>query len=208
MLPRLLLIADRFTEPHRVDAVRRAVAAGVPWVQLRDHRVDPDTFARAAEALVPVLQAENPNLLLSVNTHLEVAQRLGLGLHVGRRGPSVAEARRRLGSGTLLGYSAHDLDAARRAADEGADYLLFSPIFPTTSKPGVPAVGLEALAAVCRAVPIPVLALGGITPERVSVCLQQGAHGVAVVSAILEAPDPAAAVRQFLERIENALHHR
>ena len=208
MLPRLLLIADRFTDPHRARVVRRAVTAGVPWVQLRDHRVDPDTFARVAEALVPVLQAENPNLLLSVNTHLDVARRLGLGLHVGRRGPSVAEARRQLGPGALLGYSAHDLDAARRAADEGADYLLFSPVFPTASKPGVPAVGLEALAAVCRAVPIPVLALGGITPERVSVCLQQGAHGVAVVSAILEAPDPAAAVRQFLERIENALHHR
>ena len=208
MLPRLLLIADRFTESHRADAVRRAVAAGVPWVQLRDHRLDPDTFARAAEALVPMLKADNPNLLLSVNTHLDVARRLGLGLHVGRRGPSVAEARRQLGPGALLGYSAHDLDAARRAADEGADYLLFSPVFPTASKPGVPAVGLEALATVCRAVAVPVLALGGITPERVSVCLQQGAHGVAVVSAILEAPDPAAAVRQFLERIENALHHR
>jgi len=208
MLPRLLLIADRFTESHRADAVRRAVAAGVPWVQLRDHRLDPDTFARAAEALVPMLKADNPNLLLSVNTNLDVARRLGLGLHVGRRGPSVAEARRQLGSGALLGYSAHDLDAARQAADEGADYLLFSPVFPTASKPGVPAVGLEALATVCRAVAVPVLALGGITPERVSVCLQQGAHGVAVVSAILEAPDPAAAVRQFLERIENALHHR
>ena len=207
-LPRLLLIADRFTESRRADAVRRAVAAGVPWVQLRDHRVDPDTFARAVEALVPVLQAENPNLLLSVNTHLEVARRLGLGLHVGQRGPSVAEARRQLGLEALLGYSAHDLDAARRAADEGADYLLFSPVFSTASKPGVPPAGLEALASVCRAVGVPVLALGGITPERVSVCLQQGAHGVAVVSAILEAPDPAAAVRQFLEHIEGALHHR
>nr|WP_243664820.1 thiamine phosphate synthase [Rhodothermus marinus] len=108
----------------------------------------------------------------------------------------------------MLGYSAHDLDAARRAADEGADYLLFSPVFPTASKSGVPAVGLEALAAVCRAVPIPVLALGGITPERVSACLQQGAHGVAVVSAILDASDPEGAVRQFLARTENALHHR
>ncbi len=207
-LPRLLLIADRFTESRRADAVRRAVAAGVPWVQLRDHRVDPDTFARAVEALVPVLQAENSNLLLSVNTHLEVARRLGLGLHVGQRGPSVAEARRQLGPEALLGYSAHDPASARQAADEGADYLLFSPVFSTASKPGVPPAGLEALASVCRAVGVPVLALGGITPERVSVCLQQGAHGVAVVSAILEAPDPAAAVRQFLEHIEGALHHR
>ncbi len=207
-LHRLLLIADRFTESRRADAVRRAVAAGVPWVQLRDHRVDPDTFARAAEALVPMLQVENPNLLLSVNTHLEVARRLGLGLHVGRRGPPVAEARRQLGPEALLGYSAHDLDAACRASGEGADYLLFSPVFSTASKPGVPPAGLGALASVCRAVAIPVLALGGVTPDRVAACLEQGAHGVAVVSAILEAPDPAAAVRQFLEHIESAFHHR
>lgn len=172
MLPRLLLIADRFTDPHRARVVRRAVTAGVPWVQLRDHRVDPDTFARVAEALVPVLQAENPNLLLSVNTHLEVAQRLGLGLHVGRRGPSVAEARRRLGPGRCW--------ATRRTIwTRPVGLLMKGPIicssagFPTASKSGVPAVGLEALAAVCRAVPIPVLALGGITPERVSACLQQ-----------------------------------
>ncbi len=203
-LPRLLLIADRFTEPYRAGIVCRAVAAGVPWVQLRDHRVDAYRFARAAETLIPILKAENPKLLLSVNTHLDVAQRLGLGLHVGRRGPSVAEARQRLGPEALLGYSAHDVDAAGRAAEEGADYVLFSPIFPTPSKPNALAVGLKTLATVCRTLTIPVLALGGITPERVSACLQQGAHGVAVVSAILDASDPAVAVRQFVEHIENA----
>ncbi|MDQ7040252.1 MAG: thiamine phosphate synthase [Rhodothermus sp.] len=202
-LPRLLLIADRFTEQRRAERVRRAVAAGVAWVQLRDHAADLPTFVHAAEALVPMLKAENPALLLSINTHLEVAQRLGLGLHVGRRGPSVAEARRALGPGVLLGYSAHELSAAQRAVAEGADYLLFSPVFPTASKPGVPAVGLETLEVVCRTVTVPVLALGGITPERVSVCRQRGAYGVAVVSAILDVPDPEQAVQQFLKALKS-----
>ncbi len=200
-LPRLLLIADRFTDPRRAEVVRRAVAAGAPWVQLRDHEVDADTFARAAEALVPALKTENPALLVSINTHLEVARRLGLGLHVGRRGPSVAEARRVLGPEGLLGYSAHELSAAQQAVAEGADYLLFSPVFSTASKPGVPAVGPAVLETVCRAVTVPVLALGGITPGRVPVCRQRGTHGVAVVSAILDAPDPEQAVQQFLKEL-------
>ncbi|SHK55345.1 thiamine phosphate synthase [Rhodothermus profundi] len=200
-LPRLLLIADRFTDPRRADVARRAVAAGVPWVQLRDHEVDAGTFARAAEALVPVLQAENPALLLSINTHLEVARRLGLGLHVGWRGPGVAEARQQLGPDALLGYSAHNPAAAQQAAMQGADYVLFSPVFAPISKPAVPAAGLAALAAVCQTVTIPVLALGGITPGRVPACLNQGAYGVAVVSAILEASDPERTVQQFLHSL-------
>lgn len=200
-LPRLLLIADRFTDPPRADVVRRAVRAGVPWVQLRDHAADVQTVARVAEALVPVLKAANPHLLISINTHLEVARRLALGLHVGRRGPSVATARQQLGHQAVLGYSAHNLASARQAAMAGSDYVLFSPVFPTTSKPGVPATGLEALKEVCRAVAIPVLALGGITPERVPACLQQGAYGVAVIGAILGAPDPEAAVQAFLKKL-------
>ncbi|CAM3341745.1 thiamine phosphate synthase [Rhodothermus bifroesti] len=205
-LPRLLLIADRFTDPKRADRVAQAVAAGVAWVQLRDHSVDVFTFARVAKELVGRLRALRPEVLVTVNTHVALAQQLGLGVHVGLRGPSVAEARRQVGSQLLLGYSAHDVASAQQAASEGADYVVFSPVFATRSKPERPPAGLEALKAVCQNVCIPVVALGGITPERVSDCLQQGAYGVAVVSAILEAPDPKQAVRAFLDACKSLDH--
>ncbi len=204
LLPRLLLIADRFTDPEQADRMQQAVAAGVTWVQLRDHAVDVLTFARAAAEWVRRLRRLRPEVLITVNTHVRVAQQLGLGVHVGWRGPSVSEVRRQLGPQVLLGYSAHDVRSAQQAAFEGADYVVFSPVFATRSKPEVPPAGLEALKTVCQSVSIPVLALGGIRPERVPACLQQGAYGVAVVSAILNASDPKEATRRFLRILKNS----
>ena len=93
---------------------------------------------------------------------------------------------------------------ARYAAREGADYLGFGPVFPTRSKDSPASVkGLDGLAAVCRAVEIPVIAIAGLTPERVPLVLEAGAHGVAVMTAITQAPDPAAATHRFRAAIDN-----
>jgi len=121
-------------------------------------------------------------------------------LRAGKRGPDVAEAKK---SGALTGFSAHDQDEAQRAAHDDADYVSFSPVFPTTSKPDHPSAGLAALRNVCAGVSIPVLALGGLTPERVAGCLDAGAHGVAVLSGILHADDPAGATAKYLCKLDN-----
>lgn len=207
-LPRLLLVADGFAggrEGMTAEAVRAraeaAARAGLPWIQLRDHAAPADAFEAAARDLAGRLRALPAPPLLSVNTRLEVALALGAGLHVGTRGPSVAEARRRLASGVLT-FAAHTPSAAAAAAAEGADAVLFSPVFATSSKPGHAGAGLEALARCCEALPnTPVLALGGVTPERAEACLEAGAHGVAVLSGLLDAPDPAAAARAYLDRL-------
>lgn len=199
-LPRLLLIADGFVADGEVQ--RRAldaVEAGVPWIQLRDHDATPEAFAREAGRFVEALRAVRPDVVISVNTHAEVAGRFGL--HVGRRGPSVAEARALLPD-AVLSAAVHSTEEAVVAAAAGADAVLFSPVFETTSKPGRPAAGLDALAACCAAVPgTPVFALGGVTPGRVADCLAAGAHGVAVLSGILHAPDPVAATRRYLQAL-------
>ncbi len=178
-----------------------AVEAGVAWVQLRDHEASSERFGREAERFVAALRERRPGVAISVNTRADVAHRLGAGLHVGRRGPAVAEARA-LRPDTPLSAAAHSVEEAVAAARAGADAVLFSPVFATSSKPGRPGAGLDALAACCAAVPgTPVLALGGVTPARVAGCLAAGAHGVVVLSGILHASDPAAALRRYLDEL-------
>ena len=205
MLPRLVLIADGFTQPARAERTLEACRAGVPWVHLRDHAVDDETFEMAARRLVARLRDEVPGVRISINGRLPVAEALATGLHVGRRGPAIAAARACLPE-AVVGFSAHDVAEGRRAVDAGADYLFFSPVFETTSKPGHAGVGVEALGRFSRAVPaVPVFALGGVTPERVGICRAAGAYGVAVLSGVLDAPDPVAATARYLDALQQAI---
>ena len=208
-LPRLVLLADGFTQSARVECAEASVEAGVAWVHLRDHAAPADVFGRAAHALVSRLRAIKPDVRISINTCLPAAQRLGTGLHVGVRGPEVGVARRTLGAEAFVGFSAHSLDEGRHALAAGADYLFFSPIFSTTSKPDQCGLGVAALEAFCDALaPAPVFALGGIVPSRVAACLKAGAHGVAVLSGILSAGNPTQAVQAYQEAIIRSLTAR
>lgn len=200
--PRLALIADGFTEEARADRAVAAAEAGVRWVHLRDHSVGPDAFDEAARALVERLRAVDDDLTITVNSRMDVAKELGLGLHVGWHGPSVPEAREALGEDTLLGYSAHERVEAEGDRTRGVDYYFFSPIFSSPSKPDQPPTGVGPLRTFCQtAAPIPVFALGGITPNRVSVCREAGARGVAVLSGIMNVEAPGAAARAYLRAL-------
>jgi thiamine-phosphate pyrophosphorylase len=199
MLPRLVLIAEGFTRREVADRVVMAMEAGVTWVHLRDHEAGGELFERAARELAGLL---SDDVLLSVNARLPVATALGTGFHTGARGPGVSEARAAIGAGLPVGYSAHTIEEGRAAAAAGADYLFFSPVYPTSSKPGHPGAGLDALRDFCGSVPdLPVFALGGVTPDRVAECVDAGAHGVAVLSGILAAPNIAAAVIRYLDSL-------
>ncbi|MEL7362241.1 MAG: thiamine phosphate synthase [Bacteroidota bacterium] len=192
-----MLIADRFTETARADAAADAVRGGVRWVHLRDHAAAAEAFEQGARSLAARLQAVASDVRISVNTRVEVAQHLGLGVHVGTRGPSVTEAQAKR-PGAIVGYSAHTVAEAQHAESDGAAYVFFSPVFPTTSKPGHSGVGLAALRAVCAAVAVPVYALGGLTPATAAACFEAGAYGIAVLSGMLDAADPSAAARSYL----------
>lgn len=189
------------------EAVREqataAVRAGLPWIHLRDHEAEPGDFEDAARTLVAQLRSLNEGVLISINTRLEVARRLKAHLHVGGRGPAPQTARRVLESGTVIGYSAHTDDTS---APSGADYLFYSPVFPTRSKPESAGVGVEALQrASQRFAGVPVFALGGITPERVAACLDAGAFGVAVLSGIFGTAHTARATQTYLEALDRAV---
>jgi len=195
-VPRLVLVTDRRAarDGALVPAVRAALDAGLPAVQLREK----DLAGRALFALAEELRAATAatGALLLVNDRVDVALAVGAdGVHLPGGGLPVDVARRLLPAGALVGVSTH---APGEAA--GADYAFFGPVWATPSKAAFgPPQGTDALrAAVGAAGDVPVLAIGGVTAARVAEARAAGAAGVAVVAAILGAGDPAAATRDLL----------
>jgi thiamine-phosphate pyrophosphorylase len=205
---RLMLVADGFASGRpgqRAEEVRTRVLAlvraGVRLVQLRDHAASPAAFASAAALLADALRQQAPEVELVVNSHLDVAEALEAGVHVGWRGPPVAEVRERRPE-AFLSTAVHAPSEAEAAVRGGADAVLFSPVFPSSSKPGAEGAGLEALAACARSVPgARVFALGGICPDRAGACRAAGAYGVAVLSGLLDVSNPEAAFAAYLSAL-------
>ena len=178
------------------DAV---LAAGARWLQLRAK----ETTTRELTALARRLaeRARAAGGVLIVNDRLDVALAVGAaGGHLGQADLPASEARR-LAPGLVLGVSSHGLEQARRAQAGGADYVALGSIYPTGSKPSFELVGLEALRLVRPHVTVPLVAIGGITLERVPAVLAAGADAVAVISAIGLARDPGEATAAFLAAI-------
>ena len=175
-----------------------AFAAGARWLLLREKDLPADALAALARDLLAAAEPFAARVALSGDAAL--AADLGLdALHLPRDG-DVAAARRRLDPGALIGQSAHDRSEAERAAAAGADYVSFSPIFESPSKPGYgPALELDGLAEIAADLPIPVVALGGVTAARVAALRDAGAAGFAVMGAVMAAEDPGRAVADLLK---------
>lgn len=188
----LYLIADRdLFGSHKewLEALARLVPTGVD-LQVRAKR---STREERAAAVARVRDAGGRPLL---NGSTREARELGAdGVHWPEA--LIPERRETDAGGLRVGASVHSLAAARRAVDAGAEFLVFGPVFDPGSKPGH-AVGLEALAQIVAGVGRPVLAVGGVRPDRVAACRAAGAQGVAVVSGVLRAPDPLRAIESYL----------
>jgi len=173
-----------------LGVVEAALQGGVDAVQLREKDLSAAELFDLASRLRALCVTYGARLL--INDRIDVALAVTAdGVHLPVDSFAAADARRLLGSAALIGASAHSLEQAQAAAAGGADFVVLGPVFDTPSKRSFgPPLGLDRLAAVTRSTPCPVLAIGGITPERVAAVLQCGARGVAVVSAISEADDP------------------
>ncbi|RRS00226.1 thiamine phosphate synthase [Glycomyces terrestris] len=205
-LPRLHVVTDtRVPAPGRPDpltVVEAALAAGARLVQVRpeDHYTDRAAYDFAAA--VAERCAEYGAVCL-VNDRVHIAQAVGAhGVHLGADDLPLDAGRRLLPARAIIGGTCRDPESARAARRAGATYLGVGPVWGTTTKAGLPRpIGLDGLAAVCAAVDLPVIAIGGITAERAAQCRDAGAHGVAVVGAISAAADPAAATAELLAAV-------
>ena len=175
-------------------AAERLLEGGVDIPQIRAKQTDKSIVAALAEEIhaltaplgVPLILNDYPELLRDVPAE---------GAHVGQDDLSMAEARAAAGRPVIIGKSTHTIAQARAAAEEGADYLGFGPLFATPTKPGRPAIGLQDIATVHELVSVPIFCIGGIKLGNLAEVRAAGARRVVIVSWWLEAEDIAGAVR-------------
>lgn len=177
--------------------VGEAVQAGVDLVQLREKDLSGRELFVLTGRLVPICRRAGARLL--VNDRLDVALAAGAdGVHLPAGGLPVAAVRQAVPDGFLIGVSTHAAEEVERAESDGADFVVFGPVFPTPAKLRYgPPLGLEPLREVVERVKIPVYAIGGIDPAAVEQIRGLPVAGVAVIRAIMESPDIAATVRRL-----------
>jgi thiamine-phosphate pyrophosphorylase len=200
-LPRLLLITDRHSmQPSFEAALEAALSGGARLIQLREK----DLLARRLLAVSQTAQkcCEKYRAQLLINTRADITRLCGAnGVHLPEN-ELPPDFMRLNQTKVLCGVSVHSLEAAIRAQEEGADYLLFGSVFSTASHPRQKPAGLERLREICAAVAVPVFAVGGITVDNATQCLAAGVHGVAVIRSVWQQDDVAMAVRVLRDALE------
>jgi thiamine-phosphate pyrophosphorylase len=193
--PSLMVITNRHLSADLPATVICALEGGAKWILLREKDMAPRPRLDLARRLKA--DADRHGALFGVNSDVAAAQAIGTSnVHL----PADTLDCEIYAAHVLLGASVHDTAEAEVALRAGADYLLLAPIFETRSKVRPrPPLGLARLQAIAKSVRVPVIALGGIDPERAAACLDAGAAGVAVMGAIMRAGDPALVVQTFLE---------
>jgi thiamine-phosphate pyrophosphorylase len=196
----LYLILDPALSKFRSleEIAQAALVAGVRMFQLRMKTPHTGEFYHMASRLAALIKAAQGYCIL--NDRCDVALAVGAdGVHLGQADLPLAEARAIVGQNILIGVSTHNLAQALDAQTGGADYIGFGPIFPSSTKTNPdPVVGIEGLRDVRARVRLPVVAIGGISPKNAADVVAAGAHGVAVLSAVLAAPDPKSAIAELV----------
>lgn len=207
VLPRLYVILDAALIPSDKNEVRLAASlaeAGVRLLQYRNKAAGAGELLKKSRALAEELGPRG--VAFVVNDRPDVAALAGAqGVHVGQDDLEVEAARRVIGAEKWVGVSTHNPDQFREAAKTSADYVAVGPIFATASKTNPdPVVGFDILRQVRRVTDKPIVAIGGIALEQAGEVIEAGADSVAVISGILQAADPAARARQYLQVLEDA----
>jgi thiamine-phosphate pyrophosphorylase len=172
------------------------MTAGVDLIQLRERDLSARDLFAIAGALAPLAEQTGKSIL--INDRADVAAAAGVGVHLTTRSMKPPAIRRAFGAQMMIGVSTHNLAEASEAADGGADFIAFGPVFETESKKMYgPPVGLVALQEVVRQLTIPVIALGGIKPENFRDALAAGAAGVAAISMFVDTSDLRGLVQQI-----------
>lgn len=179
--------------------VEQAILGGVTVVQLREKHAGAAEFLALAQDVKQV--TDRYQVPLIINDNLEVALAVdAAGIHVGQADLAAAAVRQTMGDKKVVGVSAQTVEQALAAEQAGADYLGVGAVFPTSSKADAVEVDFATLQAICRAVQIPVVAIGGITAENMTALQGSGIVGVAVISAIFGKPDVKKAAQDLTDK--------
>lgn len=204
---RLYGIADMgYTAEHQLISVtEKLLAGGLGILQLRAKNHDPEHIARMGSRLAPLCREYG--CLFIINDYPEIALGTGAdGVHLGQDDGELAPVRAMLGANAIIGRSTHSPEQALGAFRDQADYIGFGPLFPTGTKPGRPAIGLEDIAGVRRQLPeeFPVFCIGGINGNTLPSVLEAGASRVVIVSWLLTHPDITETVAALRKRLGEA----
>jgi len=171
--------------------------SGVNMLQLRAKNYGPERILEMAKLVRPIcLKYQVPFI---INDYPEIAAQVDAdGVHIGQNDGELEKARNLAGNCKIVGRSTHCPEQARKAHEEGADYIGFGPLYPTATKPGRPAIGLNTIAQVHDEVPLPIFCIGGITEQTLPEVLDAGAQNVVIVSNLLQSED----IKSYVLRIQ------
>ena len=183
------------------EVAEQAVLGGASVLQLRDKNASDEELLTQAKKLMAVARLHGVPLI--VNDRIEVAKKAGAdGVHLGQEDGPLSEARRVLGEQAIIGRSTHSPEQGLAAQEEGFDYIGVGPVYPTPTKAGRPAVGLEYVRFAASTLEVPFVAIGGIDASNIEEVIGSGASAVAVVRALMGETDPCAAARALLSKIK------
>ncbi len=203
---RVYAVTDRSWLLHETlyQQVEKTLKGGATFIQLREKNMNDDEFLAAALEIKEL--TDRYHVPFVINDNVDVAIRSGAdGVHVGQGDMEAGDVRRLLGNDRIIGVSAHNVAEALAAEQNGADYLGVGAVFSTTTKEDVKTVSYDTLSAICAAVHIPVVAIGGITADNIALLKGSGIDGVAVVSAIFGAEDITAATKKIYNAVSEML---
>ena len=187
-----------------VTRTEEAIDGGVTFVQLREKDLDEENFEREGRELKELCRKRGVPFV--INDNVKLAAKLDAdGVHVGQSDMEALDVRRIIGGDKILGVSAQTVEQAVTAEKHGADYLGVGAVFPTGSKDDAAEVSYDTLKAICDAVKIPVIAIGGITEENVTELSKSGICGIAVISALYAKEDIKSAAQRLRKNTEAAV---
>ena len=187
-----------YSETEFLERCEAALRGGATLVQLREKEKSTREYISLAENLHAICREYNVPLI--IDDRIDVAMAVGAeGVHLGQSDMPVGTARKILGDGVIIGATAKTVPQAKEAYEQGADYLGVGAIYPTTTKVKTVLTSTETLGDICRAVPIPVNAIGGLNNDNIDILRGIPIAGICVVSAIMKANDPEIAARSLLE---------
>jgi thiamine-phosphate pyrophosphorylase len=189
-----------------VKLTELAIAGGADTIQFREKTGETRQMIRVAEEMSALCKKSGVTFIINDRVDVAIASYAD-GVHLGQNDFPIPLARKLLGERAIIGGSAATMEEAYKCLSEGADYIGFGPVYFTTSKEDAgPVSGLDLLKEVLKKIPLPIVAIGGITTENTPQVMQTGVHGIAVISAVCCQEDPTEAARCLRRLLEGNPH--